>query len=461
MISPHGDPVQYKYGETTKQMPECDGVIFFSNSSMEFLHRVSDVPTSFVGIGSIFLITLLNDVHGHYDSQSKGCVQYGITGLRQWWLNVFSSGNSGMAVQSQFDNQRKAMNKLVGLQFKMVYDKGKENLVTNYYVHNMWPIVTIQSPYEVVFSVQQDKVIRLHQLGVDRSAAFSTILISTFYDSIVWEYFGRAVSSMLKEQLVRDQQFMESDEECIGFNNDMRQFAIHFLCVLHYLISATMTSVKCCLRVLEQRNSYLQKFAVNLISFSHLLFVVVGFHSLTSRYSQQYCVLIVPELIQQMWDSKNVMCAKMDKSSCYEVVLLGTITRVQQLLQDLFNGKELCKHIIFDEMEFREVESNMICVCLHEEDHVILWETPRLENWFCRTKIFLKLLINGQKCQSSLCGQIFMQRRLVSLILPCLGTSKFWRGGICHGRYLDAGVCGVHSVDLYVTAFACGPWRLV
>jgi hypothetical protein len=98
---------------------------------------------------------------------------------------------------------------------------------------------------------------------------------------------------------------------------------------------------------------------------------------------------------------------------------------------------------------------------LHEEDHVILWETPRLENWFCRTKIFLKVLINVQKCQSSLCGLIFMQRRLVSLILPCLGTSKFWRGGICHGRYLDAGVCGVHSVDLYVTEFACGLWRLV
>ncbi|CAF1697177.1 unnamed protein product [Brassica napus] len=33
------------------------------------------------------------------------------------------------------------------------------------------------------------------------------------------------------------------------------------------------------------------------------------FHGLTSRGSQQYRALTVPELTQQMWDSKNMMCA--------------------------------------------------------------------------------------------------------------------------------------------------------
>ena len=44
--------------------------------------------------------------------------------------------------------------------------------------------------------------------------------------------------------------------------------------------------------------------------------------------------------------------AKMDKSSVHDVVLVGGSTRipkVQQLLQDFFNGKELCKSINPDE----------------------------------------------------------------------------------------------------------------
>lgn len=36
---------------------------------------------------------------------------------------------------------------------------------------------------------------------------------------------------------------------------------------------------------------------------------MVGFAPLTSRGSQQYRALTVPELTQQMWDAKNMMCA--------------------------------------------------------------------------------------------------------------------------------------------------------
>ena len=36
---------------------------------------------------------------------------------------------------------------------------------------------------------------------------------------------------------------------------------------------------------------------------------MVGFTPLTSRGSQQYRALSVPELTQQMWDAKNMMCA--------------------------------------------------------------------------------------------------------------------------------------------------------
>jgi hypothetical protein len=137
--------------------------------------------------------TLLYDVCDHYDIQSKGSVRYGMTELTQWWLNAFSLGNSGMAVQSQPNIQRNSMNRLRGLSFIMVYDKGKENIVadtfsqggslmarygdlavqidipnsvvTNSYALDMLPIVTTHSPHGVVYSVQWGKFIRLHQFG--------------------------------------------------------------------------------------------------------------------------------------------------------------------------------------------------------------------------------------------------------------------------------------------------------
>ena len=52
----------------------------------------------------------------------------------------------------------------------------------------------------------------------------------------------------------------------------------------------------------------LRKLAVNLIPFPRLHFFMVGFTPLTSRGSQQYRALSVPELTQQMWDAKNMMC---------------------------------------------------------------------------------------------------------------------------------------------------------
>ena len=58
-----------------------------------------------------------------------------------------------------------------------------------------------------------------------------------------------------------------------------------------------------------QLNSDLRKLAVNLIPFPRLHFFMVGFCPLTSRGSQQYRTLSVPELVQQMWDAKNMMCA--------------------------------------------------------------------------------------------------------------------------------------------------------
>jgi hypothetical protein len=70
---------------------------------------------------------------------------------------------------------------------------------------------------------------------------------------------------------------------------------------LNHLVSVAMSGITCCLRFPGQLNSDLRKLAVNLIPFPRLHFFMVGFAPLTSRGSQQYRALTVPELTQQMF----------------------------------------------------------------------------------------------------------------------------------------------------------------
>ena len=67
--------------------------------------------------------------------------------------------------------------------------------------------------------------------------------------------------------------------------------------------------VTTCLRFPGQLNADLRKLAVNMVPFPRLHFFMPGFAPLTSRGSQQYRSLTVPELTQQMFDAKNMMAA--------------------------------------------------------------------------------------------------------------------------------------------------------
>merc|ERR1712025_207643 len=78
---------------------------------------------------------------------------------------------------------------------------------------------------------------------------------------------------------------------------------------LNHLVAAVMSGVTSCIRFPGQLNSDLRKLAVNLVPFPRLHFFMIGFVPLTSRGSQQYRALTVPELTQQQFDAKNMMCA--------------------------------------------------------------------------------------------------------------------------------------------------------
>ena len=99
-------------------------------------------------------------------------------------------------------------------------------------------------------------------------------------------------------------QLVENADECVVLDNE----ALYDICFrtlklttptfgdLNHLISAVMSGVTCCLRFPGQLNADLRKLAVNLVPFPRLHFFMVGFTPLTSRGSQQYRALTVPEI---------------------------------------------------------------------------------------------------------------------------------------------------------------------
>ncbi|XP_019325843.1 PREDICTED: tubulin beta-7 chain [Aptenodytes forsteri] len=171
---------------------------------------------------------------------------------------------------------------------------------------------------------------------------------------------------------------------------------------LNHLVSATMSGVTTCLRFPGQLNADLRKLAVNMVPFPRLHFFMPGFAPLTSRGSQQYRALTVPELTQQVFDAKNMMAAcdprhgryltvaavfrgrmsmkevdeqmlnVQNKNSSYFVsgsTFIGNSTAIQELfkrISEQFTAMFRRKAFLhwytgegMDEMEFTEAESNM------------------------------------------------------------------------------------------------------
>jgi len=78
---------------------------------------------------------------------------------------------------------------------------------------------------------------------------------------------------------------------------------------LNHLVSLTMSGITTCFRFPGQLNADLRKLATNMVPFPRLHFFMPGFAPLLARGSQAYATSTVPQLVQQMFDSKNMMAA--------------------------------------------------------------------------------------------------------------------------------------------------------
>jgi len=174
-----------------------------------------------------------------------------------------------------------------------------------------------------------------HSLGGRTGSGMGTLLISKireeYPDRIMCTYSvfpSPKVSDTVVEPYnatLSVHQLVENADEVMVIDNE----ALYDICFrtlklstptyndLNHLVSMAMSGTTCCLRFPGQLNSDLRKLAVNLIPFPRLHFFMIGIAPLTSRGSQQYQALSVPELTQQMFDAKNMMCASDPRNGRY------------------------------------------------------------------------------------------------------------------------------------------------
>jgi len=110
-----------------------------------------------------------------------------------------------------------------------------------------------------------------------------------------------------------------------------------------------------------QLNADLRKLAVNMVPFPRLHFFMPGFAPLTSRGSQQYRALSVPELTQQMFDAKNMMAACDPRHGRYLTVAA------------IFRGQ----------MSMREVDDQMLNVQNKNSSYFVEWIPNNVKTAVC------------------------------------------------------------------------------
>merc|ERR1712185_343739 len=105
----------------------------------------------------------------------------------------------------------------------------------------------------------------------------------------------------------------------------------------------------------------LRTLAVNMIPFPRLHFFLIGFAPLTSRGSQQYRALTVPELTQQQFDAKNMMCAADPRHGRYLTAAC------------MFRGR----------MSTKEVDEQMINVQNKNSSYFVEWIPNNIKSTVC------------------------------------------------------------------------------
>lgn len=190
-----------------------------------------------------------------------------------------------------------------------------------------------------------------HSLGGGTGSGLGTLLLSKIreeYPDRMMATFSVAPSPKVSDVVVEPynatlsiHQLVENSDETFCIDNE----ALYDICFrtlkltvptygdLNHLVSSVMSGVTTCFRFPGQLNSDLRKLAVNLVPFPRLHFFMVGYAPLTAPGAKHFTATSVPELTQQMFDSKNVMSAADPKTGRYLTV--ASIWRGQVSMRDV------------------------------------------------------------------------------------------------------------------------------
>jgi len=218
-----------------------------------------------------------------------------------------------------------------------------------------------------------------HSLGGGTGSGMGTLLISKIreeYPDRMMCTYSVVPSPKVSDTVVEPynctlsiHQLVENADEVFCIDNE----ALYDICFrtlklvtpsygdLNHLVSAVMSGITCSLRFPGQLNADLRKLAVNLVPFPRLHFFIVGFAPLGSRGSHQYRALTVPELTQQMFDSKNMMAACDPKHGRYLTAAA------------YFRGR----------MSTKEVDDQMISIQNKHSDQFVEWVPHNIKSSVC------------------------------------------------------------------------------
>jgi len=218
-----------------------------------------------------------------------------------------------------------------------------------------------------------------HSLGGGTGAGMGTLLLSKIREEFpdrMLSTFSVVPSPKVSDAVVEPynatlsvHQLVENSDETFCIDNE----ALYDICFrtlklttptygdLNHLVSFVMSGITTGLRFPGQLNSDLRKLAVNLVPFPRLHFFMVGFAPLSSRGSQQYSALTVPELTQQMFDAKNMMAASDPRHGRYLTVAA------------FFRGR----------MSMKEVEEQMYNVQNKNSSHFVEWIPQNIKTAVC------------------------------------------------------------------------------
>uniref|UniRef100_A0A915PXX6 Tubulin beta chain n=1 Tax=Setaria digitata TaxID=48799 RepID=A0A915PXX6_9BILA len=166
-----------------------------------------------------------------------------------------------------------------------------------------------------------------HSLGGGTGSGMGTLLIAKIreeYPDRIMSSFSIFPSPKVSDVIIEPynatlsvHQLVENTDETFCIDNE----ALYDICLrtlklagptygdLNHLVSMAMSGVTTCLRFPGQLNADLRKLAVNMIPFPRLHFFMPGFAPLTARNTAAYRSLKINELIQQLFDARNMMTA--------------------------------------------------------------------------------------------------------------------------------------------------------